>query len=198
MKNYLEKYISENIKIIKILVISVVVGIIIGIMLIHFFNNELRQEFVGSIKGTLDVAKSGNFENINIIKNGIMSNIIVVGLIYLAAITLIAPICITFINFFKGLTIGMYISTLFYVFGVWKGLLASFLIVILPNIIYFPTFIYISTNAIKFYYEITESKNKLSLIVKETYKLIIAISLIILAVLIEQLSSFGVINLYIK
>lgn len=198
MKNYLEKYISENIKIIKILVVSIIIGFILGMILVHFFSNELRGEFTNTIKETLDVAKSGNYENINIIKNGIMSNTLVIALIYLAAITLIAPICITFINFLKGLTVGMYVSSLFCVFGFGKGILANFLIVILPNIIYFPAFIYISTNAIKFYYEITESKNKLSLIIKETYKLIISISLIILAVLIEQLSSFGVINLYIK
>lgn len=198
MKKYLEKYVGENAKVIKITSLAIIVGILIGIFIFQIFNVELKQEFVNSIKETLDIAKSGNFENINIIKNGILSNLLLVTLIYLAAITLIAPICIIGINFFKGFSIGLYITTLFYIFGFGKGILVTFLIVILPNVIYLPTFVYLSTNAINFYYMIIEKNNKLSLIVKESYRIIISISLIILSVLIEQLLSFAVINLYIK
>lgn len=198
MKKYLEKYIGENAKVIKITSLAIIVGILIGIFIFQLFNIELKHEFINSIKNTLDIAKSGNFENINIIKNGILSNFLLVTLVYLAAITLIAPICITGINFLKGLSIGLYISTLFYIFGLGKGLLVTFLIVILPNMIYLPTFIYLSTNAINFYYMITEKNNKLSLIAKESYRIIISISLIILSVLIEQLLSYAVITIYIS
>lgn len=198
MKNYLEKYIGENLKIIKILGCGIGVGVVIGIFLFQLFSTELKQEFITSIIETLDIAKSRNFENINIIKNGIVSNILLISLVYLAAITLIAPICITGINFFKGLSLGLYIPTLFYIFGFGKGLLVTFLIVILPNVIYLPSFVYLSTNAIRFYYMLVEKNNKLSLIIKEIYKIIISVSLIILSVLIEQILSFAVINLYIK
>lgn len=198
MKKYLLKYVSENYKIIKIMIICLLVGLAVGILIFQMLNQEVKTELINSIKSTLDISKSNNFESINIIKNGVKSNLLITSIIYLVAITLIAPICICGINFLKGFAIGIYIQTLIGVLGFGKGILAILLIVVLPNVIYLPSYIYMSTNAINFHYLILESDNKISLLVKESYKIVITLSLMMLSVLIEQLASFGVINAYIR
>lgn len=198
MKKYLLKYVSENYKIIKVMIICLLVGLVVGILIFQMINQDIKAELINSIKSTLDISKSSNFESINIIKNGVKSNLLVTSIIYLAAITLIAPVCICALNFFKGFAVGIYIPTLIGALGFGKGILAILLIIILPNVIYLPSYIYMSTNAINFHYLILESDNKLSVLVKESYKIIISLSLMMLSILIEQLASFGVISLYIK
>lgn len=197
MKNYLLKYINENCKTIKIISICILVGLIVGIVTFQMLNQDVKNELINSIKSTLDISKGENFESINILKNGIVSNLVLISIIYLSSITLIAPICICGLNICKGFALGIYIPTLFAVFGFGKGLLVVLLIVILPNLIYIPSYIYMNTNAINFHYSILESNNRISLIVKESYKIVISFSLIILSIIIEQLASYGVINLYL-
>ena len=137
MKNYLFKYTKENYKTIKTLVFCLVIGMIMGIIVFNIIDNSIKNELIHNVKTTLDIAKNKNFEGINIIKNGIISN---------------ALIC--FFNLLKGISIGIYISTLFSIFGTGNGLLALILIVLLPNLIYIPSYIYVCTNAINFHYSV--------------------------------------------
>lgn len=197
MKNYLLNYLKENSKILKILLICLTVGITCGIITYNCLASEIKNELILSIKSTLDLANSNEYEGINVLKNGIISNMFLVMIVYLFSITLIAPFCICGVNIIKGFSIGIYLSTLFSIFGFGKGLLSLFLIIILPNIIYLPAYMYMCCNSINLHYLILESNNKLSIFFKEAYKIIISLSLIILSIVIEQLSSFGVIGLYI-
>ncbi len=198
MREYLLNYISKNSKVIKIILMCLLIGLIIGLTLTYFLNQEVKNELTNSIKSTLDLSKDKGFESINILKNGIMTNLLVILIIYFLSITLIAPICICIISLIKGFSIGLYIPTLFLVFGFGKGILVLLLLVILPNIIFIPSYVYMCVNAINFHYKLLEEKNKLTIIFKESYNLVIVLSLIILSILIEQLASFGVISLYLK
>ena len=198
MRNYLLNYIKENYKIIKIIVICFFIGLIAGLIVFNLLNQNIKNELLENIKSTLDLSKQEGFENINILKNGILTNVLIILLIYFFSITLIAPICICLISIVKGFSIGMFIPTLFLVFGFGKGILVLLLLILLPNIIYIPSYIYMSVNAINFHYKLLEENNKLTVVFKESYKLVIVLSLIILSILIEQLASFGVISLYIK
>lgn len=198
MKEYLLNYINDNSKVIKIILICFLVGLVVGLVVFNFLNQDVKNELLSSMKSTLDIAKGGDFESINILKNGITTNLLIILLVYFFSITLIAPVCICILSIIKGVSIGMYIPTLFLVFGFGKGLLALLLLIILPNIIYIPSYIYMSVNAINFHYKLLEEKNKLTVLLKESYKLIIVLSLIILSILIEQLASFGVISLYLR
>lgn len=198
MKKYLLKYISENNKQIRIVVTCILFGMLLGSFMFQLLNQDVKNELLNCIKLTLDIAKYENFESINIIKNGISLNMFVISVVYISAITFIAPLCICLLGLIKGFSIGIYICTLLSVFGTIKGIISIFLIIILPNIIYLPAYIYMSVNAINFHYLILENSNRLSICVKETYKIIISFSLIMLSILIEQLVSFGVINLYIN
>jgi uncharacterized membrane protein SpoIIM required for sporulation len=130
-----------------------------------------------------------------------ISNGILVLILYFSSITLIAPGLVCMTNIFKGFSIGLYIPTLFCVFGFGNGIIALFLLVIIPNLIYIPAFIYLSINSVSFHYELIEAKGNggsIKITIKEMYKLILGFSVIALSVIIEQLLSLGVIHMYIK
>lgn len=197
MLDYIKRYIEENFKNIVVLLGFLVIGIIFGLIFYQFLPPGTKEELVNTLRTTLDLCKNENFENINVIKNGVMSNSILVLVIYTSAITLVAPavICITCV--FKGFSIGLYIPTLFEVLGFGKGILSLFLLVIIPNIIYIPAFVYLAVNSINFHFNLVNSNiNRFKLVISEGCKLILGISIIVLSVIVEQLLSFVVIKMY--
>lgn len=199
MKKYIEKYISENLNKIYTFLAFLLIGLVVGLLVYNLTSNEVKQELNTTIKDTLELTKQENFEGINVIKNGVISNIIICALIYFSALTLLTPYIVSIINFLKGFTIGIYIPTVFAVFGIGKGILAFILLVLLPNIIYLPAFIYLSINSVNIHNEMIKDgndKNKMGTILKEGIFLIITFSIMSLATVIEQLTSMGVINIY--
>ncbi len=201
MKEYLLNYIKTNFKTIKTLLICLVIGVVIGVVIYQLIDENIRDELISSVSSTLSIAKGEGFEGINVLKNGILSNILISIIIYISSITLISPVCICALNVIRGVSIGIYISTIFAVFGIGSGILATILIIVLPNLIYIPAYIYMCTNSVNFHYLIIDKssrENFLKELVKESYRFIIAFSLMILSVLIEQFSAFGTIALYIN
>ena len=197
LKQYITKYVKENFKIIQILSFILLLGMISGIVVFSFLSNDIKNEFVSTIKSNLDIAKTTNFEGINIIKNGISSNLYLSLAIYFMAITLIAPILVILVVALKGFSIGVFISSIISLFGIGKGILVVLVLVLLPNIIYIPSFIYLCVNSINFHYMIMEDKDKIKSFGKESYKYILVMSLFVLSLIIEQLTSYLVINMYI-
>ncbi len=197
MKEYLKVYVEENYKIIKIIGMCFLIGLVVGVIFFGFVNDGIKNEFIGSLKNTLDLSKNNNFESINIIKNGIVANFILLFIIYFCSITLIAPILICMVTFFKSFSIGIYIPIIFNVFGASKGIIVTILLVVLPNLLYIPAFIFSSTNAIKFHYSLFEKKETglLFNLMRELMYIFIAFSIIILSVVVEQLVSLNVINM---
>lgn len=197
MKEYLKVYVEENYKIIKIIGMCFLIGLVVGVIFFGFVNDGIKNEFIGSLKNTLDLSKNNNFESINIIKNGIVANFILLFIIYFCSITLIAPILICMVTFFKSFSIGIYIPIIFNVFGASKGIIVTLLLVVLPNLLYIPAFIFSSTNAIKFHYSLFENKESgiLFNLIRELVYIFIAFSIIILSVVVEQLVSLNVINM---
>lgn len=198
MKEYLKAYIEENYKIIKVVGICLVSGLVIGSFIYVFIEDGIKNEFIATLKNTLDLSKANNFENINIIKNGMIANGILIFIIYFCSITILAPMLICMTTFFKSFSIGMYIPIIFSVFGISKGLLVTLLIMIIPNILYIPAFIFSSTNAIKFHYYLFEEREKNIILtcLKEIIYILISFSIIILSVVLEQLFVTNVINIY--
>lgn len=197
MKEYLKVYIEENYKVIKIIGICFLIGLVVGIIAFGFVNDGVKNEFITSLKNTLDLSKNNNFESINIIKNGIVANFILLFIIYFCSITLIAPILICMVTFFKSFSIGLYIPIIFNVFGASKGIIVTILLIVLPNLLYIPAFLFSATNAIKFHYSLFERKESgiLFNFMKELVYIFIAFSIIILSVVVEQLVSLNVINM---
>lgn len=201
MLEYIKEYVKDNFKSIIVLLSCIIIGIVVGIFVFCFMNDGTKNELIKTLNETLSYTKNENFQGINVIKNGMISNFILVIILYFAAITLIAPGLVCIINAFKGFAIGLYIPTLFQVFGFGNGILVLLLLVIIPNIVYIPAFIYLSINSLNFHSHITMltgSGNKIGVIIKEIYKLILGFSIISLSVIVEQFLSIAVIHIYMN
>ena len=197
MKKYILNYIESNFKMIYVLLICLIVGVIIGIITFNFIDDGVKKELTDTFIKTLDITKKADFQGINVIKNGVISNTLLLFL-YFCALTIVCPILIFIIDFIKGFAIGMYIPTIFCVFGFGNGLLVLLLLVILPNLIYVPALIYSFCSSLNFNYNILNSKEKsfLQIFLKEIINLVFIISIILLSVVVEQLLSTFVISIY--
>lgn len=196
MKNKIFEYINHNIKTISVITLFIILGIIIGLFLYQFISNGIKNDFINTMKSTLELTKNVNFEGINIIKNGLISNIFLVIIIYMLSLTLFSTYFITLISFFKGLSIGMYIPTLFNIFGMSKGVLATLLLIIIPNLVYIPSYVFLSTNSIKFHYLLLSGESKIVVLLREIVKVVIGFSIMFLGVILEQFTSAFVVSLY--
>ncbi len=196
MKEFIKEYINENIKIISVIFFSIIIGVVFGLFLYQIITPEIRTDLVNTMKSTLDLTKQENFEGINIIKNGMVSNIFLVIIIYLISLTLISPYLTGLLSLFKGISIGIYIPTLFQIFGASKGILAIFLLVVIPNLVYIPSYIFLATNSINFHYSLIGNENKFTLLIKEIIKIVIGFSIMFLGVVLEQLTSYWIISIY--
>lgn len=195
MNKSIQKYIVENIHTILKLLIIYAIGIAIGIILFNL--SGIKTDYVDIVRNVFDSVNEENFKSINVILNGIKNNALFIGLLYLSLITLIAPIAVCVLLMLKAIITGIYICCLFSVLGIGNGLIAVFLSVILPLLFTLSAYIFISTNIINLYISFTsDGKIEIKDILKNIYWLIISFSLISLSVVLEQVMTGIIFNLY--
>ena len=195
MNKSIQKYIVENIHTILKLLIIYFIGIAIGIILFNL--SGIKTDYVDIVRNVFDSVNEENFKSINVILNGLKNNALFIGLLYLSLITLIAPIVVCVLLMLKAIITGIYICCLFSVLGIGNGLIAVFLSVILPLLFTLSAYIFISTNIINLYISFTsDGKIEIKDILKNIYWLIISFSLISLSVVLEQVMTGIIFNLY--
>ena len=195
MSNSIQKYIRENISIILKILSIYLIGILIGVALFVF--TDIKDEYVNIVNGVFEGATLENFEGINIITNGIKNNIIYIGILYFSLITIIAPLIICFFVFLKAIVTGIYLCTLYSVFGVFNGILVSLISVIIPNIFSLIGYIIICTNIINLFKLISQGeKADIKQLLKHFYFLLISISLISFSIVLEQLMTGVSLKIY--
>ena len=177
MSNSIQKYIRENISTILKILFIYFIGVAVGIIIFIF--TDIKTEYINIVSGVFEGVKSDNFEGINIIANGIKNNIVYIGILYFSLITIIAPLIICFFVFLKAIVTGIYLCTLYSVFGVFNGILVSLISVIIPNIFSLIGYIIICTNVINLFKLIFQGeKVDIKQVLKHLYFLLISISLI--------------------
>ncbi|MBQ8380125.1 MAG: hypothetical protein IJX34_04835 [Clostridia bacterium] len=197
MNKNIQKYVAENISIISKILLFYVSGVILGTILFIF--TDIKAEYIDIVKNILEQTKQENFESINVIANGLKNNLFFIGIIYSSIITIISPLIIMTIIVLKAIVTGIYVSTLFSIFGILKGLGVIILNVLLPLLLSLTGFIIISTNAINIFKDINLG-NKIGIkeAIKQGYWFIISFSLISFSIVVEQLTSGLVISIYSK
>ena len=197
MNKSIQKYVSENIAIISKILLFYVSGVILGIILFIF--TDIKAEYIDIVKNILEQTKQENFQSINVIANGLKNNLFFIGIIYSSIITIISPLIIMTIIVLKAIVTGIYVCTLFSIFGILKGLGVIILNVLLPLLLSLTGFIIISTNAINIFKDINLG-NKIGIkeTIKQGYWFIISFSLISFSIVVEQLTSGLVISIYSK
>lgn len=197
MNKNIQKYVAENISIISKILLFYVSGVILGIILFIF--TDIKAEYIDIVKNILEQTKQENFESINVIANGLKNNLFFIGIIYSSIITIISPLIIMTIIVLKAIVTGIYVCTLFSIFGILKGLGVIILNVLLPLLLSLTGFIIISTNTINIFKDINLG-NKIGIkeAIKQGYWFIISFSLISFSIVVEQLTSGLVISIYSK
>ena len=82
MKKYLRNYIEENFKILSIIFFCIIIGLVVGIIFYNVINPTLKEEIIKSMRQTLELTKQENFTGINVIRNGMVANAVLVMIIY--------------------------------------------------------------------------------------------------------------------
>lgn len=186
MSNSIQKYIRENMSIILKILVIYLIGIAIGILLFVF--TDIKKEYVDIVSGVFEGVKSEDFEGINIIANGIRNNIVYIGILYFSLITIIAPLIICFFVILKAIVTGIYICTLYSVFGIFNGILVSIVSVIIPTFFSLVGYVIICTNIINLFKLISQGeKADIKQLLKHFYFLLISVSLISFSIVLEQL-----------
>jgi uncharacterized membrane protein SpoIIM required for sporulation len=201
MRKYIVTFIEDNKQSIITLGACIIIGLVVGIILYFFIDNNTKIQMTDNIQKTFDLSKDKNFENINIIKNGIVTNFVTIIVIIISTLTIIAPVVVCAIYFLKGFSLGLYICVLFSILNAGSGMIATFVYVLIPNLFLLPILVYIGTNAINFHYEVTgkdEGKLKLTSFIKFMYQILLGLPFIFLSIILEQLMSGLVIYLYTK
>ena len=197
LKNIVKEYVFQNKKIVIGLLMCVLIGIVSGFIIYNFSSKEVKNILVGQMEESIELSKEGDFIKTDIIYNGIKNNICLIFFMFVFSIMLYGTILIYFLYIFKGIAIGIYIGTLFGIFGPWWGILVILMLVVLVNIVYLPAIVFIGVTFINYNLNVLEYRKevkKVDSISKVIFKVVLGLMIIFSSIIIEQLMS----NLAIK
>lgn len=112
-----------------------IIGVLLGFIIYLSLDFENRTNIVGSLKEVVDMTELENFEQVNIIKNGIKINILVIALLVFSSFTILTFQVVAAAIMLRGISLSIYICILFNIFGPLKGIVAMFGMAIIPNLI---------------------------------------------------------------
>lgn len=175
-----------NSKIFKILVVTLVIGFIIGIISFIFMDKSSLQS---SIINYINLIKNDNYNYTNGLILSIISNIKYSSIIWISGIIFFCSLVIPLIIIYRGISLSLTISTIIYTYKL-KGVLYA-LIIVFPTILNELIFLFLSYYSINFsikcFNTIKNNKdiNLRSFIKNYFYIFLILSSLLIISSLIE-------------
>lgn len=195
MSKSIQNYIRENISVISKILFIYAIGLLIGIALFVF--TDIKNGYVDVVRSVFDNSRLENFEGINIITNGIRNNLIYIAILYFSLITIITPLIICFLVLLKALVTGIYFCSIFTIFGFFKGIVVSFISIIIPVLFSLIGYTIICTNIISLFKCISQGeKNDIKNMFSHIYFLVIAVSLISFSIVVEQLMTGLSLSMY--
>lgn len=203
LKNIVKEYIFHNKKIVIGLLICILIGVISGFIIYNFSTKEVKDILISQMTESIELSKNEEFIKKDIIYNGIKNNICLIFFMFVFSIMLYGTILIYLMYIFKGIAIGVYIGTLFGIFGLWWGLLVILILVVLVNIVYLPAIVFIGITFINYNLNVLEYRKdvkRIDSISKVLLKTLFGLMIIFSSIIIEQLMSNLVIKIsdYIK
>lgn len=156
-KKFILSYIAKNRKYILGIIFCLTVGIILGIVGYLFIDKSVGAELNDYVRSSFNLSNSEGYQKINVIINGVKSNLLFVLIIVLASITIIGIPIIYILYIVKGIAIGIYICIIFSIFNFWNAILCFLMLIIIVNIVYFPPIIYIGVNLLRFNSKLLEN-----------------------------------------
>lgn len=134
-----------NSKIFKILVVTLVIGFVIGIISFIFMDKSSLQS---SIINYINLIKNNNYNYTNGLILSIISNIKYSSIIWISGIIFFCSLVIPLIIIYRGISLSLTISTIIYTYK-FKGVLYA-LIIVFPTILNELIFLFLSYYSINF------------------------------------------------
>ena len=134
-----------NSKIFKILVVTLVIGFIIGIISFIFMDKSSLQS---SIINYINLIKNDNYNYTNGLILSIISNIKYSSIIWISGIIFFCSLVIPLIIIYRGISLSLTISAIIYTYKL-KGVLYA-LIIVFPTILNELIFLFLSYYSINF------------------------------------------------
>ena len=169
-----------NSKIFKILVVTLVIGFIIGIISFIFMDKSSLQS---SIINYINLMKNDNYNYSNGLISSIISNIKYSSIIWISGIIFFCSLIIPLIIIYRGISLSLTISTIIYTYKL-KGTLYA-LIIVFPTILNEIIFLFLSYYSINFsikcYNTIKNNKDiNLRLFIKNYFYIFLILSLLLI------------------
>lgn len=169
-----------NSKIFKILVVTLVIGFIIGIISFIFMDKSSLQS---SIINYINLIKNDNYNYSNGLISSIISNIKYSSIIWISGIIFFCSLIIPLIIIYRGISLSLTISTIIYTYKL-KGTLYA-LIMVFPTILNEIIFLFLSYYSINFsikcYNTIKNNKDiNLRLFIKNYFYIFLILSLLLI------------------
>ena len=134
-----------NSKIFKILVVTLVIGFIIGIISFIFMDKTSLQS---SIINYINLIKNDSYNYSNGLISSIISNIKYSSIVWISGIIFFCSLIIPLIIIYRGISLSLTISTIIYTYKL-KGMLYA-LIIVFPTILNEIIFLFLSYYSINF------------------------------------------------
>ena len=198
IKKLLKEYLVQNRKIVLVLFLCLVVGILSGIIIYNFSSKEVKSILTSQMTEAIKLSDNGEFIKTDVIYNGVRNNVAYIFLMFVFSIMLYGTVFIYLLYIIKGLSIGIYIGTLFGIFGFWWGMLVFLLMVILINMVYLPALSFIGVTLISYNLDIMEYRRETKNITtfsKVVVKVLFGLMIIFSSIIIEQLMSNVIIKI---
>ena len=198
LKKLLKEYLVQNKKIVLGLFLCLAVGIVSGIIIYNFSSKEVKSILTSQMVEAIKLSDNGEFIKTDVIYNGVRNNIAYIFLMFVFSIMLYGTVFIYLLYIVKGLSIGIYIGTLFGIFGLWWGMLAFLLMVILINMVYLPALSFVGITLISYNLDIMEYRREtknISTFSKVVVKVLFGLMIIFSSIIIEQLMSNVIIKI---
>ena len=169
-----------NSKIFKILVVTLVIGFIIGIISFIFMDKTSLQS---SIINYINLIKNDNYNYSNGLISSIISNIKYSSIIWISGIIFFCSLIIPLIIIYRGISLSLTISTIIYTYKL-KGTLYA-LIIVFPTMLNEIIFLFLSYYSINFsikcYNTIKNNKDiNLRLFIKNYFYIFLILSLLLI------------------
>lgn len=197
LKKLLREYIAENRKVVTLLFVCIITGILAGIVIYSVSGKEVKDILTSQMTEAIKVTDNGEFIKTEVIYNGVKNNIAYIFVMFVFSIMLYGTVFIYLLYVVKGLSIGIYVGTIFGIFGFFWGALVVLLMVVLINVVYLPALSFIGVTMINYNLNLMEYKRevrKVNTLSKVIVKTLFGLMIIFSSIIIEQLMS----NIVIK
>jgi len=190
--NYIKKYRITYISVVLIFVLGMIIGLLITFKIPENDKIEI-QEYV---KNSVTLLKEHNVNKQGIFKDTLISNVKLLGIVWVLGCTVIASFTIYILMIYKGFLIGYIISIIISIFGLKQGVSVLFPIIILHNIILLPLIFLLATSGIRMYKLIVQRNGNIKYgLITHTVIMLICLIFAIISSCIESYFSTAFFNI---